>query len=128
MCSNWALEQGRWIHGFIEENNIRIYTVIGTTLVDMHAKCGCIDKSLGIFRRVEDGDTALWTTIVCGLAMNEQTNKALELFSEMLTVAVKPDDITLVGVLSACNHGGLVEEGRMYFHSMKKVYGIEPKI
>ena len=40
----------------------------------------------------------------------------------------KPDEITFVGVLSACSHGGLVSVGREYFKGMKINYGIEPKV
>ncbi|XP_077240227.1 pentatricopeptide repeat (PPR-like) superfamily protein [Tasmannia lanceolata] len=123
-----ALEQGKWIHGYIEENLIRIDAVVGTALVDMYAKCGCIEKSLELFMRIEEKDKASWTAIICGLAMNGQTSKALELFLEMNRAGVKPDDITFIGVLSACNHGGLVEEGRHYFDSMKKMCQIEPKL
>ncbi|CAK9135599.1 unnamed protein product [Ilex paraguariensis] len=123
-----ALEQGKWIHGYMEENRIKIDVVAGTALIDMYAKCGCIEKSLEIFGRLKEKDTALWTSIICGLAMNGKTSKALELFSEMEQGGFRPDDITFVGVLSACSHGGLVEEGRRYFSLMKKLYQIEPKL
>ncbi|GFY98306.1 pentatricopeptide repeat (PPR-like) superfamily protein [Actinidia rufa] len=49
-----ALEQGKWIHGYIEENRIAIDVVVGTALIDMYSKCGCIDKSLEIFRRLKE--------------------------------------------------------------------------
>ncbi|KAF6167157.1 hypothetical protein GIB67_029795 [Kingdonia uniflora] len=41
---------------------------------------------------------------------------------------VLPDDISVVNVLSACTHSGLVEEGKHYFYCMKEHYGIEPKM
>lgn len=123
-----ALEQGKWIHGYIEDNMIQIDAAVGTALMDMYAKCGCIDKSLNIFRRVEGKDTATWTSIICGLALNGQTSKALELFLEMKSIGAEPDDITFIGVLSACSHGGLVDEGHKYFDTMKEVHQIEPKL
>lgn len=123
-----ALEQGKWIHGYIEEHGIKIDAVVGTALIELYAKCGCIDKSLEIFNRLKEKDTASWTSIICGVAMNGKTSKALELFSEMKQVSIKPDDITFVGVLSACSHGGLVEEGRQFFCSMREIYHIEPKL
>ncbi|KAA8523061.1 hypothetical protein F0562_009484 [Nyssa sinensis] len=123
-----ALEQGKWIHGYIDEKRITIDAVVGTALIDMYAKCGCIEKSLEIFSGVKDKDTASWTSIICGLAMNGKTSKALELFSEMKQAGFRPDDITFIGVLSSCSHGGLVEEGRQYFNSMTKIYQIEPKL
>lgn len=123
-----ALEQGKWIHGYIDENGIKIDTVVGTALIEMYAKCGCIDESVEIFNGMKEKDAATWTAIVCALAMNGKTSKALELFSEMKQVGIKPDDITFIGVLSACSHGGLVDEGRKFFNSMRKDCGIEPKL
>ncbi|GLU09786.1 hypothetical protein SLE2022_266270 [Rubroshorea leprosula] len=123
-----ALEQGKWIHEYIDENRIPVDTVVGTALIEMYAKCGCIEKALEIFYGLREKDTASWTSVICGLAMNGKTNKALELFSEMKQAGIKPDDITFVGVLSACSHAGMVEEGQKFFDSMTKVYQIEPKL
>lgn len=123
-----ALEQGVWLHACIEENSISIDAVVGTALIEMYAKCGCIEKSLAIFNMLNDKDTASWTAVICALAINGKSSKALEFFSGMKQAGNKPDDITFIGVLSACSHGGLVEEGRQHFDSMKKVYEIEPKL
>lgn len=123
-----ALEQGKWIHGYIDGNNIRVDAVVGTALIEMYAKCGCIEKSLEIFYRLRERDTATWTSIICGLAMNGMTSKALDLFEEMKKFGARPDDITFIGVLSACSHGGLVDEGRKIFYSMRGTYQIEPKL
>ncbi|XP_075651527.1 pentatricopeptide repeat-containing protein At1g31430-like isoform X3 [Castanea sativa] len=123
-----ALEQGKWIHGYIDENRISVDTVVGTSLIEMYAKCGCVEKSLDIFCELKEKDTASWTSIICGLAMNGKTSKALELFLEMKQAGASPDDITFIGVLSACGHGGLVKEGRQFFNSMTKQYEIEPKL
>lgn len=123
-----ALEQGKWIHGFIDENRIPVDLIVGTALIDMYAKCGCIEKALEIFYGLREKDTASWTSIICGLAMNGKTVKALELFSEMKQAGAKPDDITFIGVLSACSHGGLVKEGREFFKSMTAMYNIKPKL
>ncbi|XP_074347745.1 pentatricopeptide repeat-containing protein At1g31430 [Apium graveolens] len=123
-----ALEQGKWIHTYIDENRITVDAVAGTALIDMYAKCGCIDKSLEIFYGLKEKDTASWTAIICSLAVHGRTDKALELFTAMKQCGFVPDDITFVGVLTACSHGGLVKEGRQYFHDMKKNYKIEPKL
>ncbi|GMH18945.1 hypothetical protein Nepgr_020786 [Nepenthes gracilis] len=123
-----ALEQGKWIHRYIDENQIPVTAVVATALIEMYSKCGFIDKSLEIFDRVEGKDTALWTSLICGLAMNGNTSKALELFSAMKQARCKPDDITFIGVLSACSHGGLIQEGWEHFNSMAEIYHIEPKL
>jgi len=123
-----ALEQGKWIHNYIDENRILVDAVVGTALIEMYAKCGCIDIALEIFNALKEKDTASWTAIICGLAMNGKTSKALELFEAMQVCGFKPDDVTFIAVLSACTHAGLVEEGRKLFHSMSSVYNIEPNL
>ncbi|XP_076891745.1 pentatricopeptide repeat-containing protein At1g31430-like [Bidens hawaiensis] len=123
-----ALEQGKWIHEYMNEHKITIDAVCGTALIDMYAKCGCIDKCLDVFYRLNEKDTASWTSIICALSINGKPDKALELFYQMKESGFKPDDITFIGVLNACSHGGLVEEGWMHFESMKSLYNIEPKI
>jgi len=123
-----ALEQGKWIHNYIDENRILVDAVVGTALIEMYAKCGCIDIALEIFHGLKEKDTASWTAIICGLAMNGKTSRALELFEAMQVRGFKPDDVTFIAVLSACTHAGLVEEGRKLFHSMTSVYDIEPNL
>ncbi|XP_031096817.1 pentatricopeptide repeat-containing protein At1g31430 [Ipomoea triloba] len=123
-----ALDQGEWIRNYIIQNGIVIDAVVGTALMEMYSKCGCLEKSLEIFYELREKDAASWTSIICALAMNGDTGKALELFSQMLQAGIRPDDITFIGVLTACSHGGLVEEGRGYFDSMTRIYGIEPSL
>ncbi|PHT99393.1 Pentatricopeptide repeat-containing protein [Capsicum chinense] len=128
-CAQLGLfQQGEWIHDYMKENRITVTTVVGTALIEMYAKCGCIEKSMEIFDELEEKDTASWTSIICALAMSGNSRKALELFSEMEQAGFRPDDITFIGALSACSHGGLVEEGHKYFHAMSRIYAIQPKL
>ncbi|KAF6169049.1 hypothetical protein GIB67_038546 [Kingdonia uniflora] len=39
-----------------------------------------------------------------------------------------PDEVTFLGVLCACSHTGMVNEGRHYFKYMTQAYDIEPRI
>ncbi|WCJ28412.1 Tetratricopeptide repeat (TPR)-like superfamily protein [Euphorbia peplus] len=49
---------------------------------------------------------------------------ARETFDKMLKFRVKPDHVTFVSLLSACSHGGLVEEGLAYYNSMRKEFDV----
>lgn len=46
----------------------------------------------------------------------------------MIDVGLMPDEVTFLGVLSACCHGGLVEEGHKIFSQMSSKYKVPPKI
>ncbi|XP_056848424.1 pentatricopeptide repeat-containing protein At1g31430-like isoform X2 [Raphanus sativus] len=122
-----GLEQGKWIHGYICENRVRVDKVVGTALVDMYAKCGCIETALEVFYETRERDTASWTSLIYGLAMNGMSRRAMDLYYEMENGGVRLDDITFVSVLTACNHGGFVGEGRGVFYSMSNVHKVRPK-
>ena len=59
--------------------------------------------------------------MISGFTMHGDALKSLNLLSQMLNDGVRLNEVTFLGVLSAC-HGGLVNEGRKLFGSMKCVY------
>ncbi|KAK6941594.1 Pentatricopeptide repeat [Dillenia turbinata] len=123
-----ALELGKWLHMHIEKMDIAVDVALGTALVDMYAKCGCIESALRVFQEMRERDVMTWTALIVGLAMTGQGETALDFFHEMQMSGLKPDAITFVGVLAACSHAGLVDEGISHFNSMRNVYGIKPSI
>ncbi|PSS04659.1 Pentatricopeptide repeat-containing protein [Actinidia chinensis var. chinensis] len=123
-----ALHMGTMVHEYIERSKTEIDIKLGTALVDMYAKCGDIYSSLRVFNLMNEKDVFAWSAVIVGLANHGLGDLALEHFSKMISEQIKPNDITLIGVLSACGHIGLVDEGMIYFKSMIDVYGISPKI
>ena len=123
-----ALDQGKAIHSYMKDHAIEINTILGTTLVDMYAKCGDIDSSEMIFRSLQPKDVLAWNTVISGMAMHGHAHNALKLFDEMCHRGPPPDDITFTAVLSACSHSGLVDKGRELLNSMEMTYKIEPKV
>ncbi|KAI9196051.1 hypothetical protein LWI28_020599 [Acer negundo] len=123
-----ALDVGIWIHHFIEKKNLYLNVVLGTALVDMYAKCGNITKALQVFHEIPGRNSLTYTAVVGGLAFHGNARDAISYFSEMIDVGLKPDEITFLGVLSACCHGGLVDEGRKYFAEMSSKFSLSPQL
>ena len=73
-------------------------------------------------------DVISWSTMIGGLANHGKAREAIELFQDMQREKVQPNGITFLGILSACTHAGLWDDGLKYFHSMRKFYHIEPEI
>ncbi|GLJ29003.1 hypothetical protein SUGI_0572420 [Cryptomeria japonica] len=101
--------------------------VVGSALVDMYSKCGDLENAYKIFGKLRERDVVSWTSMIGGLAQHGRGMEALQLFQQMLQAGLKPNAITFVGVLSACSHSGLVDEGLHYFDIMSKEYGITPR-
>lgn len=123
-----ALDLGNWIHTYIEKHYQKFPNeALWTSLISMYAKCGNIDAAKQIFQGMETKSLSSWNAMISGLAMHGDASKSIELFTEMVK-ELRPDDITFVGVLSACCHTGMVDLGRELFNSMIRDYGISPQL
>lgn len=116
------------IHAYIRKNGLKLNLILGTSLLDMYMKCGCVENALEIFKAMEEKGVSSWNALITGLAMNGLVERSLAMFSEMKTYGIIPNEITFMGVLGACRHMGLVDEGRHYFASMNEQHGIEPNV
>ncbi|GAA0147577.1 hypothetical protein LIER_07240 [Lithospermum erythrorhizon] len=122
-----ALDLGNWVHQYVKKKKFDRSSNVCTAIVDMYAKCGEIVKAREVFEDIGVKETSTWNALINGLAINGFAKEALDIFSEMRSRGFKPNEITMLGVLSACNHGGLVEEGKSWFKAMKEL-GLTPKI
>ncbi|KAM3302677.1 pentatricopeptide repeat-containing protein [Capsicum chacoense] len=124
-----ALDQGRWIHKYIMNKREIVMSVnVGTALVDMYGKCGCIDFSYQLFQKMPKRDVVTWGVIISSFATHGQAKKCFQLFDEMIDSGVEPNGVIFVALLSACSHAGLIEKGCQYFYQMVHEFGIRPSI
>ncbi|XP_028201889.1 pentatricopeptide repeat-containing protein At2g03880, mitochondrial isoform X2 [Glycine soja] len=120
------LEFGKQVHSDFIKLGLRSSLSVNNSLVTMYAKCGCLDDADAIFVSMHVRDVITWTALIVGYARNGKGRDSLKFYDAMVSSGTKPDFITFIGLLFACSHAGLVDEGRTYFQQMKKIYGIEP--
>ncbi|KAK4766851.1 hypothetical protein SAY86_014602 [Trapa natans] len=124
-----CLETGQLIHNlFVRSNSVQFSVTLGNALIDMYAKCGQLDSAAQVFDMMPARDLVSWNSMINGCAVHGHASKALLLFDLMRRSGLKPDEITLVGVLSACNHCGLLNEAQEYFKNMEREFGVEPRV
>ncbi|VVA97781.1 unnamed protein product [Arabis nemorensis] len=123
-----ALEIGEWVKTYIDKNKIKNDVVVGNALIDMYFKCGCSEKAQKVFHEMGQRDKFTWTAMVVGLANNGQGQEAIKVFFQMQEMSIQPDEITYLGVLSACNHSCMVDQARTFFAKMRSDHGIEPSL
>ncbi|KAF4388750.1 hypothetical protein G4B88_019027 [Cannabis sativa] len=102
--------------------------IISNSLLDLYCKCGLLENGRKIFDQITKCDEVPWNSMLMGYASNGHGLEAIELFNKMLQVGLRPNGITFTGVLSACDHCGLIEEGRRWFNMMQQDYHIAPSI
>ncbi|KAH7836554.1 hypothetical protein Vadar_002862 [Vaccinium darrowii] len=127
--SSGALDVGIRIHGFIKRNGWELDVILGTSLIDMYGKCGRIEEGLCVFQSMEEKNVFTWNALIKGLALAKSGEEAVWWFFQMEQRGIKPDEVTLIGVLCACSHSGLVQVGESIFRSLVDgKYGFAPGI
>ncbi|ONK58687.1 uncharacterized protein A4U43_C09F15630 [Asparagus officinalis] len=128
-CANLAMKRsGEQIHGFSIKAGFNTRTAYGNVQIFMYARSGDIDAAGRTFEEAEDRDVVSWSAMISSHAQHGCARDALRLFKEMDECGVAPNHVTFLGVLTACSHGGLVDEGLRYFKSMQRDYGINPNV
>ncbi|MCL7049862.1 hypothetical protein MKW94_018098 [Papaver nudicaule] len=92
---------------------------VSNSLISFYAKCGSMEDSLLIFDKLQQKNVVSWNAVICGYAQNGRGKEALELFEKMKTSGFRPNSVTLLCVLLACDHTGLVDEACTHFNSAK---------
>ncbi|KAM7464720.1 hypothetical protein LguiA_032841 [Lonicera macranthoides] len=124
------LQLGKCIHGYICRYGLGPDSFILNALVDMYGKCGSLKEARKVFNSTLKRSLTSWNSMINCFALHGQSDCAISLFNEMMHHGdnVKPDAVTFIGLLNACTHGGLVEQGHYYFSLMTRDYMIEPQI
>ncbi|XXG67489.1 hypothetical protein AAC387_Pa06g0827 [Persea americana] len=123
-CAGMAsLRHGKEIHLWALKNRFEGQTFVASALIDMYAKCGKIKESRRVFDLTTDRNLVTWNAMIGGYAVHGLGENALEI----LGMVEEPDQISFLAALSACNHGGLVDEGTDIFNSMKS-FRVSPTV
>ncbi|KAF5198481.1 Pentatricopeptide repeat-containing protein [Thalictrum thalictroides] len=121
-----SLERGCQIHDYAIKSGYEAETSISNGLIDMYTKCGSPSDARKHFETMDNPDVVSWSSLIVGYAQFGYGEKALKLFRTMRDMGIKPNHVTFVGVLSACSHVGLLEEGRHYYETMETEHGVTP--
>ncbi|GJS44241.1 pentatricopeptide repeat-containing protein [Tanacetum coccineum] len=126
-CANLGgVRCGEQIQNYSVKSGIVKSSVVVNSLVYMYAKSGDIDSANQAFDLADKSDVVSWSVMICSTAHHGCAKEALTLFDLMISMGIAPNDVAFLGVLTACSHGGLVEEGLRYYETMKRDYNITP--
>ncbi|KAI9074557.1 hypothetical protein K1719_041764 [Acacia pycnantha] len=127
-CATWAaLEPGKQAHGVMIKCQIKDNVVVNSALIDMYFKCSSICDGQLLFDKCSSRNTITWTALISGYGQHGRVVEVIESFHKMISEGFRPNYVTFLAVLSACSHGGLINEGWEYFVSMTREYEIMPR-
>lgn len=122
------LEEGQQLHGLVVKLGFDTDHYVTNAAMDMYGKCGEMEDVLKLLPAPTNRSRLSWNILISSFAKHGCFQKAREAFHEMLNLGTKPDHVTFVSLLSACSHGGLVDDGLAYYYAMTTEFGVPPGI
>ncbi|KAK4845059.1 hypothetical protein QYF36_000275 [Acer negundo] len=110
-----GLKLGKQVHGYIVRNESVLSVFIGTALIDLYGKAGCLESAMRVFNRMVFKEVFTWNAMIASLASNSRERDALDMFEEMKKQGVCANGVTFVVVLTACARANLVDCGFVFY-------------
>ncbi|KAK7269255.1 hypothetical protein RIF29_21976 [Crotalaria pallida] len=85
-----------------------------------YGKVGNLVAAQDLFNAMPQRDVISWTSMITAYSQANQFTEAVRLFKEMMEAKVKPDEITVTSVLSACAHIGSLDVGEAVHEYIRK--------
>ncbi|KAF8658075.1 hypothetical protein HU200_059540 [Digitaria exilis] len=121
-----AANEATQVHACAQKRGLQGFLQVANALIVAYGKNGFVREVTQIFAMTGNPDIITWSSMVSSYAYLGHANDAILVFERMLQQGVQPDGVAFLGVLSACSHAGLIEDGLQYFLMMTRGYRIYP--
>ncbi|KAL9240416.1 hypothetical protein vseg_014640 [Gypsophila vaccaria] len=113
MCGNRGLvELARRVFDRMSKKDL----VSWNSLMKVYVKGGDLVSARKLFDDMRSKDVISWTSLITGYSQAGKYSDALKLFQDMMVSEVKPNEITVASVLSACAHLGMLDLGNQIYN------------
>ncbi|KAK6272563.1 hypothetical protein POUND7_009646 [Theobroma cacao] len=106
------LEKGRAIHGELVKHGHVLDGFLGSSLVDMYGKCGCIEMAREVFEQIPEKGVVTWNSMIAGYSSVGNSQSCMELFKRMNMEGIKPSLTSLSSILMACSRSAQLQYGK----------------
>ncbi|KAG6580831.1 putative pentatricopeptide repeat-containing protein, partial [Cucurbita argyrosperma subsp. sororia] len=103
---------GKSVHCLVVKTGYDCDVFVGSSLVDMYAKCGEIGDARHVFDEMPERNVVSWSGMICGYAQLDESGEALTLFKQALVEDVDVNDFTFSSVIRVCSCSTLLELGK----------------
>lgn len=101
--------------------------VSSTAMIFGYAKNGKVEIARSIFDGMSEGDVVSWSAMISAYTDCNKPNEAFNLFIDMHEHGVRPDEITMLSVISACATMGSLDKAR-WIYSFIENHGLIRKL
>ncbi|KAF6171717.1 hypothetical protein GIB67_007238 [Kingdonia uniflora] len=95
------LRHGKCIHGWVIRCSLQSDVIVETALIDLYAKCGCLDYSFRVFEKSSRTRMVPWNAMISGYVHNGLKAEAIKHFKQMRVEEVEVSAATLISLLPA---------------------------
>lgn len=103
---------GQSIHCFAFKVGLISDVFVGSSMVDMYAKCGDIQIARKVFDEMPERNVVSWSGMIYGYAQIGDDEEALSLFKVALGEGLDVNDFTFSSVIRVCGNSTLLELGK----------------
>ncbi len=75
-----ALKEGKCVHQQIIQSGLELDVFVGSSLVDMYAKCGSMEDAWSVFNKMPSQNVVTWIAILGGCAIHGHGKEVLTFF------------------------------------------------
>ncbi|XP_074275163.1 putative pentatricopeptide repeat-containing protein At2g01510 [Silene latifolia] len=122
-----SITLGKQLHSSVLKLGFISNVFCGCALLDMYAKCGSMKDADRAFHEMPNRNIVSWNAMISAFAQDGDGAGTIRTFEHMVSSGFQPDSVTLLNVLTACSHRGLVDDGIMYFNNMTEIYNVKPR-
>ncbi|XP_071713520.1 pentatricopeptide repeat-containing protein At5g19020, mitochondrial-like [Rutidosis leptorrhynchoides] len=105
VCQNIKLAQIQFEIG--SKNHLPSWNAFVSGLV----RNGMVESARHVFNYMPARDVFSWSSMISGYSQTDQPHMALDLFYEMVSSGIKPNEVTMVSMLSSVANLGNLQEG-----------------
>lgn len=123
-----TVDSGKVIHTIAIKMGLELDVFVGNSLIVMYSKCGNMNDGVTVFKNMNNRNLVSWNSVIVGCAQHGYGLCTLKFFEQMIRAKVQPDEITYVGLLTACSHSRMLEKARHFFQLLNQDPSIEVKL
>lgn len=91
-------------------------------MITGYAKRGEMESARELFDEMPKRDVVTWNAVISGYVLYGAHKRAVEMFEKMVNSGEKPDDVTMLSLLSACADSGDLSVGEKLHFSMLEMF------